>query len=210
MSKNKTYTYRPKESKDEKADISGYSAAQVEKARAEVEKEQDKKQSKVAKVSAIWTIISTIYAIITTCVFIANDWVNDTFSIVLLVILIVYIIAFVFLVALTVKDPKKAKLPIKYYKKGLKIFKAFANVVFLVLSAVSMAGIAGGGMGIKEWIVFIATFMVAVVQLAIKVSLLVLNIVRRNLTSKYKVKVKRYVNGEEKKKKAVDVIEEKF
>ena len=128
----------------------------------------------------------------------------------LLVILVVYIIAFVFLVALTVKDPKKAKLPIKYYKKGLKIFKAFANVVFLVLSAVSMAGIAGGGMGIKEWIVFIATFMVAVVQLAIKVSLLVLNIVRRNLTSKYKVKVKRYVNGEEKKKKAVDVIEEKF
>lgn len=207
--KKKEAQFKPKSYQENHENISKYSDDEIEKAKGIVLDEEEKKTSKLTKVSSIWALISTVYAIISTCVFIANDWVDDTFSKVLLVMLIVYIIIFFVLIGLTVKDPKKAKKSISTYKKLLKIFKSFANVVFVVLSAVSMAGIANGGMGVKEWVVFVVTFVVAIVQLGFKVSLFVLKIIRKNISKKYKVKVERFVDGEKKKKNAVDTIEEK-
>jgi len=200
--------YVPKSYSEDNSNEKKYSEEEIKKATEIVEQEEEKKTSKLAIVSAAWTLLSTLYAIVSTCIFIAKGWVNDTFSLVLLIMLIVYIIIFIVLVCLTIRDPKKTKASVALYKKLLSIFKAFANVVFLVLSAVSMAGLAGNSMGLKEWVAFIVTFAVAIVQLGFKVSMLVFKYVRKGLTKHYKVKITRYVDGKKKKKNIVDSLEE--
>lgn len=164
-------------------------------------KKREKKVGTISKLSAVWTLLSTLYAIASTCLFIAKGWVTHTVSIVLAVILAVYVIVFIVLAVMTVKDVKGGKKRIKNYKKALKIFKAVANIIFLSLTAVSMVGISATGFKeIAKIVWFALSFAVAVIQLGLKISLIVLKAVRVHISKKFKVEFVRYVNGKRAKK----------
>jgi len=170
----------------------------------------EKKLSKISKLSTIWTVISTIYAIATACTLLAKNWVEGDLAYVLIISLVVYIVIFIVLVFFYKSNPKKLKTSIKTYKSLLGVFKGFASIVFLVLSAVSMAGLATGGtMALKEWAVFIATLGVAVVKLGFKIYMIVFKAIRKSIGKKFKVKVVRYVDGKEQKQSFADAVNEK-
>ena len=170
---------------------------------------QDKKSSKISKISAIWTIISTIYAIVTTGIFIGRGWVSQIAAIVLLCILGVYICVFIVLVVVTFKDAKGGATQVKMYKKTLGIFKAIANVVLLSFTAVSMVGMSLEGVdGVLKLIMFIVTFAVGVVQLGLKITLFVMKLIRIQIAKKFKVEFYKFVDGKRKKKSLALKIEE--
>ncbi len=169
----------------------------------------NKETSTLRKISAIWTLVSTAYAIVTTCLFVSRDWVSSTVSYVLIAILAVYIAAFVGLIVYVVRDPKKGTKSTKTYKKVLGIFKAFINVVFLALTAVSLTGMAANDMSVGKWIMFVLTFVVAVVQLGLKICLLVMKLVTKHIAKKYKVKIENYRDGSKKKNGAMDKLTER-
>lgn len=184
-------------------------AAITESVQSELEK-QNKKASKVSKLSAVWTIISTVYAIASTCIFIAKDWVSNALSIVLICILAVFVCVFIVLLVLTFRDVKGGVKRVKMYKKTLKIFKALANVVLLSVTAVSMVGISVTGFsGAAKLIAFIITFIVAVVQLALKITTLIMNLIKIRLAKKFKVEIVKFVDGKKAKKGALDKVKEK-
>ena len=186
-----------------------YSEEEIDLAKSMVVEEEGKKISRLQKVSAIWTVLSTAYAIATTCVSIARGWVDHTLTYVLIALLAVYVVFFIVFVALIFKDPKKGKFGLKTYKKLLKIFKIIVNISFLSLTAVSMAGISSSDMSVWQWIVFVASFVVAAVQLGLNVWLLIFKLARRRIAKYYKVKITRFVDGKRRKKNVADTIEEK-
>lgn len=162
---------------------------------------QDKKSSVVTKISAVWTIIFTLYAIVTTGIFIGRGWVSHVASIVLASILGVYVCIFIVLVVFTFKDAKGGTKQVKLYRKTLKIFKAIANVVLLSLSAVSMVGMSFEGIDqVAKLIFFIATFVVAVIQLGLKVTLFVMKLIRMKIAKAFKVEFYQFVDGRKKRK----------
>ena len=171
-----------------------------------VQKELDKREKKaslVNKLSAIWTLLSTVYAIASTCLFIAKGWLSDVTSIVLGCILGVYVCVFIVLAVMTFKDVKGGAKRVKMYKKLLKIFKAVANVVLLSITAVSMVGMSLEGIdAVSKLVLFIITFVVAVIQLGLKVASLILKIVRVRVSKKFKVEIVRFVDGKKQKKSA--------
>lgn len=169
----------------------------------------DKKSSVVTKLSAIWTILSTLYAIVTTGIFIGRGWISHIASIVLLSILAVYICVFIVLVVFTFKDAKGGSKQVKIYRKTLKIFKAIANVVLLSLTAVSMVGMSLEGIDqIAKLIFFIITFVVAVIQLALKITLFVMKLIRMMIAKAFKVEFYKFVDGKQKKKGIVSKVKE--
>lgn len=162
---------------------------------------EDKKISVISKLSLIWTVISTVYAIFSTCLFIARGWVPNTVSYVLVGVLALYVVVFILLIVLTVRNPKYGKRNVGLYKKLLKIFKAIANIAFLVLTAISLAGMTIVGMqGVMKWILFCASFAVALIQLGLKVVLLAIKIGRMYVASKFKVEIVNFVDGKKQKK----------
>ncbi len=162
---------------------------------------QDKKSSVVTKISAVWTIISTLYAIATTGIFIGRGWVSHVASIVLACILGVYVCVFIVLVVFTFKDAKGGTKQVKLYRKTLKIFKAIANVVLLSLAAVSMVGMSFKGIDqVAKLIFFIATFVVAVIQLGLKVTLFAMKLIRMRIAKAFKVEFYKFVDGRKKRK----------
>lgn len=164
-------------------------------------KKQTKKVSVINKLSAVWTIISTIYAIVTTCLFIAKGWVSHVASIVLVSILAVYVCVFIVLVALAVKDIKGGTKRVKLYKKTLKIFKTVASIVLLSLTAVSMVGMSVEGIDqIMKLLAFIITFIVAIVQLGLKIALLIVKLIQMKIAKNFKVEYYKFVDGRKKKK----------
>ncbi|MDE5601881.1 MAG: hypothetical protein K2J16_05230 [Clostridia bacterium] len=167
------------------------------------------KISLLRKLSAIWTLISTAYAIVSTCLFISRDWVSSTVSYVLIGILSVYILAFIALIVLVARNPKKGTRAAKYYKTILKIFKTVINIVFLILTAVSMAGMAATNMSAGKWFMFIMSFIVAFVQLAFKIVMLASKLARRWVAKRFKVKIENYKDGKRKKNTMLDSITER-
>lgn len=167
------------------------------------------KMSLLRKLSAIWTLISTAYAIISTCLFISRDWVSSTVSYVLIGILSVYILAFIALIVFVARNPKKGTRAAKYYKTILKIFKTVINIVFLILTAVSMAGMAATDMSAGKWFMFVMSFVVAFVQLGFKIAMLALKIARRWVAKRFKVKIENYKDGKRKKNTMLDSITER-
>ena len=144
MAKDKKAIFSPKTQEVKPVDQK-YSQEEVQEAQAVVEQEEkDKGMSVVQRLSVVWTIVSTVYAIVSTCTFVAKKWVDSAYAYALIPMLVVLVITFVALVVLTFKDKKKLQTNVKNYKKILGIFKAFVNVFFLAISAVSMAGIATG------------------------------------------------------------------
>ena len=164
--------------------------------------------SVVQRLSVVWTIVSTVYAIVSTCTFVAKKWVDSAYAYALIPMLVVLVITFVALVVLTFKDKKKLQTNVKNYKKILGIFKAFVNVFFLAISAVSMAGIATGETSLVKWIVFAATFFVALVQLVFKITKFAMKQVRKAVGKKYKVEMHKFVDGKKKKKSVADSVTE--
>ena len=167
------------------------------------------KVSTLRKLSAIWTLISTAYAIVSTCLFVSRDWVSSTASYVLIGILSAYILAFIGLVIFVIRNPKKGTRTAKYYKTILKIYKVIINITFLILTAVSMAGMAATDMSAGKWFMFIMSFVVAFVQLGFKLALLGFKIARRWVAKRFKVKIVNYRNGKKKKNTMLDGITER-
>lgn len=171
------------------------------------------KQSKLQVASFVWTIISTIYTIGTVFTFVYENWVPSEFNIPLIVLLVVWIIAFVVIIglALSSRDAKKGQKAIKIYKKSIKIFKAFVNVLFVVITAVSFAGVAHEGIeGFRQWIVMIFTLAVAVVQLALKISIIIIKLLFKRKGKGKKVTVATFTNGVEKHNKFEQKVLAKF
>ncbi len=208
MAKDKKAIFSPKTQEVKPVDQK-YSQEEIQAAQAVVEQEEkDKGMTVVQKLSVVWTIISTVYAIVSTCTFVAKKWVDSAYAYALIPMLVVLVITFVVLVVLTFKDKKKLQTNVKNYKKILGIFKAFVNVFFLAISAVSMAGIATGETSLVKWIVFVATFFVALMQLVLKITKFAMKQVRKAVGKKYKVEMHKFVDGKKKKKSVADSVTE--
>ena len=194
---------------DEKGIPGDYTSEQVGKAIAEVvAEEENKKFTTFQKIDVVWTVISTLYAIASVCTFVAKKWVDSAYTYALIPMLAVFVGVFIALVVLTFKDPKKLKTNVKTYKKVLAIFKAFVNVFFLALTAVSMAGIATGKPDLVKWIVFGFTFFVALVQLSLKIAKFAMRCAKNSLSKKFKVEMHNFKDGVKKKKTSSDKIKE--
>ena len=208
MAKDKKAIFSPKTQEVKPVDQK-YSQEEIQAAQAVVEQEEkDKGMTVVQRLSVVWTIVSTVYAIVSTCTFVAKKWVDSAYAYALIPMLVVLVITFVALVVLTFKDKKKLQTNVKNYKKILGIFKAFVNVFFLAISAVSMAGLATGETSLVKWIVFAATFFVALVQLVFKITKFVMKQVRKAVGKKYKVEMHKFVDGKKKKKSVADSVTE--
>ena len=194
---------------NEKGIPGDHTREQVGKATAEViAEEENKKLTTFQKIDVVWTVISTLYAIASVCTFVAKKWVDSVYTYALIPMLAVFVGVFITLVALTFKDPKKLKTNVKTYKKVLAIFKAFVNVFFLALTAVSMAGIATGKPDLVKWIVFGFTFFVALVQLSLKIAKFAMRCAKNSLSKKFKVEMHNFKDGVKKKKTSSDKIKE--
>ncbi len=168
----------------------------------------DEKLTAVQTAGAIWSVLSTAYSVVSVCAFVAKDWVDSVYSYALIPLLVVYVAAFIALVAMMFKQPKTASSEIKTFKKLVGVFKAFANVFFLAITAVSMAGLASGETGLGQWIAFAATLVVALVQLALKITKFVMRCAKRSIGKKYNVDVTNYVDGKRKNKNIADKYKE--
>ena len=185
--------------------------AQAEEAERAAEVKETRKQSRLAKASFAWTVISMAYAIISGAVLISGKWILTPYSYIMAGLLAVYVVIFIAVVAFYATDVKKGKKQIKTFKKLFGMFKIFTTLVFLIATAMSMAGVVDArGTGLFEWIVLGVNMFVAAVQLTLKIWLFVLGIVAKRVGKKYTVKVQTYVNGKVKEHKAKSAVMSKF
>lgn len=162
------------------------------------------KRGKVEIASFIMTIISTLYTIVTVIMFVSKKWVPSGFSGALIALLVIWIVAFVVIIALALsnRDAEKGQKALKIYKKAIKIFKSFVNVMFVAITVVSFAGVAREGIdGLVQWLVMSFTLVVAVVQLALKLAIIVMKLVFTHKGKGKSVEVVTYVNGEKRENK---------
>lgn len=176
-----------------------------------IETKESKKQSRVAKISFIWTIISMAYAIVSGATLIVNDWILAPYSYILLAMLCVYVVVFVAIVAYYAGDAKRGKKNVKTLKKLFGMFKIFTTLVFLIATAISMTGVVEAkGTGLWQWVVLCANIVVAAVQLSLKITLFVFKIVARKVGKHYTVKAQTYINGKLKEQKAKSYVMSKL
>ena len=187
-----------------------YSAEDVARAREEVERELAKKNKRLRAFEIAWTIISTIFAIISTAILLTKNWVDGVVSYVILSILIVYVLVFIVLCAMIYRHPDSGA-DIKIYGKAIKIFKALANIAFLVLTAMTMAALVKENhtLNLAQWVIFFGNMIVAGVKLVLKIVSLVRYLLMRHTAKNYSIRVTRYVDGEQQKKTFMDKHEEK-
>ena len=183
----------------------GYSEDDIMHARAQVEKEQAKNQKKLNRFEEVWAIVSTVFAIVSTAVLLAKNWVEGVLSYAILGILVAYILIFLVLCTMLVKKPG-SKLNIKVYGKTVKIFKALANIAFLVLAAMTMASMVkeNNSFSVSQWLVFVGNALLAVVKLVLQLVSFVSYLSNRHIAKHYSVQVTRYVDGRQQKKTAGD------
>lgn len=207
--KNKKAKFKPAEYKVEVVDRSGFSEQQIAEAEAAAAADE-KRAASLNVLNKIWTLFSTVYVIASTASLLGKHEVhNAVLTIALIVALAVYACAFIGLIAFWASSPQKAENGTKTFKAALKVFKAFVNVMFLVLSAVEMAALAQSGIGFGKWALFSITLAVAILQAAIKAALFFAKINRNVSKRRYRVKVERYVDGKKQKKKLKDKLEER-
>lgn len=161
------------------------------------EPQPTKKQSRIVKVSFIWTIISMIFAIGSGVTLILNNWILAPYSYIMLGFLAAYAVVFIVVVALNAKDSKTGKARVKNLKKLFGIFKIVTTLVFLIVTAMSMVGVVQADTikGLWKWIVIGANIAIAGVQLGLKITLLVLKAIFKKKGQQYAVRVSTYVNG---------------
>lgn len=187
-----------------------YSEDEIMNARAQVERESAKKDRRLRRFDIVWTIISTAFSIITTSILLAKNWVDGTVSYVILGLLIAYVVTFVVMCAVVYKHPESGA-SMKAYGKVIKIFKALTNIVFLVLTAITMVGIlqSGEDFDFKRGFIFVGNAIIGVVKLVISLVSLVRYISRRYIARNYSVRVTNFIDGEMQKKTAGDRRKEK-
>lgn len=197
--KNKQPAFRPK-SRLEAAPESERTQPLAESVQDEIYK-REKKATVLNKVSAIWTLLTTLYAIASTCLFIAKGWLGGAVSIVLICILALYVVVFIGLAVMMFKDFRSGAKRVKTFKKLLKIFKAVANIILLIITAVSTVGMSLGGFdAISKLIAFIITFAVAVIQLGLNIALLAMKLAKSYVAKRFKVEYVSFVDGRKQKK----------
>ena len=169
------------------------------------------KKDKLDIIIYVWTLFSALYAIGSTCAFIISGWVDGVVSYVLVGILTFYIIIFIALLILTKDNKQKGKSGLKYFKTLIKLFKSLSGIIYIVLSAVSLFGVASFGFeNLEKIIVFFATLFVAVVKFALKLTKFGIKLHHKRIGKKYDVKVSSYVDGESKKSITNKFIEKSY
>lgn len=154
------------------------------------------KQSRVATASFVFTVLGMIYALASGIFFIVKNWILAPYSYIMLGVMAVYAAVFFIVVGFYAGDAKKGKKKVKQMKKIFGIFRSFTTLVFLVATAVSMAGvIVATGHGLWKWIVVGVNISVAVVQLSLKISVMVFTYMAKKVGKEYTVRVTSYVNG---------------
>lgn len=177
----------------------------------EEEEKKEKKQSRLAKASFVWTVISMLYALISGAVLISNNWILAPYSYIMAGLLGVYVVMFAALLVCYAEDAKKGKKRIKTFKKLFGMFRIFTTLVFLVATAISMAGVVEArGTGLVEWLVLGGNMLVAAIQLSLKIAMFIVGIVARKVGKKYTVKVQTYVNGIVRENKAKSTVMSKL
>lgn len=186
-----------KDTREEELAVSAGAAEAALPADETAEPQPTKKQSRIAKVSFVWTIISMIFAIASGVTLILNNWVLAPYSYIMLGFLAAYAVVFIVVVAVSAKDSKTGKARVKNLKKMFGIFKLITTLVFLVVTAMSMVGVvqADTVKGLWKWIVLGANIAIAGVQLGLKITLLILKAIFKKKGKEYAVRVSTYVNG---------------
>lgn len=207
---SKEPTFKPSTYDVHSNNLEGYSQEDVARAKEAVEREMAGKNKRLRDFEIAWTIISTIFAIISTSILLSKKWVEGVVSYVILGLLIAYVIGFIVMCAAIYRHPYNTS-GLKVYGKALKIFKALANMAFLVLTLMTMIAIVKENktLNVAQWLIFFGNLIVAVVQLIIKIISLVRFLAMRHTAKNYSVKVMRYVDGEEQKKTHKDIRYEK-
>lgn len=186
-----------KDTREEEIAVSAGAAEAAIPATENAEPQPTKKQSRIAKVSFVWTIISMIFAISSGVTLILNNWILAPYSYIMLGFLAAYAVVFIVVVILNAKDSKTGKAKVKNLKKMFGIFKLITTLVFLIVTAMSMVGVvqADTAQGLWKWIVIGANIAIAGVQLGLKITLLVLKAIFKKKGKQYAVRVSTYVNG---------------
>ncbi len=155
--------------------------------------------------SFVWSIISVIYTIVMVIYFISRKWVPSEFSIALVILLVAWVVAFVVIIGIAIdnKDAKGGKKALGIYKKSIKIFKYLVGILFLVITIVSMAGIAknGGLEEAKQIAIVVVYLIITVVQLAVQIALIVMKAVMKHRGKNMVVQAVTFVNGKSKNDK---------
>ena len=208
--KNKTKKFVPSEYKPkEYIDRDSFTEEQIADVRAEAELAFVNKQvSRISVVSVIWTIISTLYAIISTCFLVARKWVDSTAAYILIGILVLYVGMFIGMAVMSFGDLKGAKKKASGFKTATGFMKVLMHIVLIALAIVEVVGVSTD-LDAGKLIVLIATLVVVVVQLGIKITLLFAKAARKRETRGYKVNIERYVDGAKQKKKFTTKLKEK-
>lgn len=186
-------------------ELKGYSQEDIDRAKHEVELEMAKKNKRLRAFEIAWAIISTIFAIISTSILLTKKWVDGVVSYIILGLLIAHVMIFIVLCAFVYKHPANTA-GIKVYGKFVKIFKALANIAFLVLAAMTMAAIVkeNKSLNFGQWVIFLGNMILAVVKLVIKIISLIRYFSLRHTAKNYSVKIERYVDGEAQQKTRAD------
>ncbi len=151
--------------------------------------------------SFVWTLVCVLYTVVSVILFVVNNWVPSKFNAALIALLAVWIVVFIVIVGVSLgtKNAGKGKKALAAYKKFIGIFKGLVNIMFLAISAVSMAGIAVQGFdGVVQLLMFVFTFVVAIVQVALKISIIVIKAVYKQRGKKIAVKVVTFIDGKQK------------
>ena len=198
----------PKDYAEEGVDLSQYEEEEIRRAIEEV-KAKDKRVSLVSRLSVVWTLISTIYTIASTCFLISRRWVDHVFSYVLIGVMVLYVGIFIGLIAFAFDNPKRSGEKAKVFKKLFSILKTFMNIAFIVLAIMQIVALTDAhGAGFLRYLILGVTLLVAVVQLALKLTLLFMRARRKHVAKGYRVRIKRFANGKEKKHSAMDSFKE--
>ena len=170
---------------------------------SEIEEPEKQKLSKVDLASFIITILSSAYTMATVIMFVVENWVPSAFSIALKVLLVSWVVAFIVIMGFSIatRDTKKTKKYLATYKKLIKLFKGFVNVLFLTITAVSMVGIVKEGIdGIVQMVVMAFSVIVAMAQLAVNTAKFIMkSMLKHHKEKKKKEKAERKAQKEAKK-----------
>ena len=179
---------------------------------SDLQPEGQKKVSKFTYIDYIWTIISAMFAISSACSFVAKQWVTDTAAYVLIVLLAIYIISFIAIVSISFKKgiDKKSKQQVKALKTNVKLFKMFANIVFLGITAMSLYGMISTGMDLGKFIASIFTLLVAIVKLSLKLTKIIVKKINKKIAEQFATSITTYVDGKVQKSKMPDKVKEKI
>lgn len=153
----------------------------------------------------VWSVISVIYTIAMVIFFVSRKWVPSDFSVALVILLVAWVVAFIVIIGIAInnRDAAGGRKALGIYKKAIKIFKYLVGILFLVITIVSMTGIAkGGGLeGAKEIAIVVVYLIVTVIQLAVQIALIVMKAVMRRQGKNMVVQAVTFVNGKSKNDK---------